>query len=112
MKLSSYELTKELELKDYGEIEFNAIDFSLDYTATILSNNLFADLEDEDLDDLDEFASQSKDFRTDSTELSDNTAKLVDACISLQDGLGAYTGAINTLDTSMATIAEGAGQLV
>ena len=111
LKLSSYELTKELELKDYGEIEFDAIDFSLDYTATILSNNLFADLEDEDLDDLDEFASQSKDFRTDSTELSDNTAKLVDACISLQDGLGAYTGAITALDTSMATIAEGAGQL-
>ncbi len=111
LKLSSYELTKELELKDYGEIEFDAIDFSLDYTATILSNNLFADLEDEDLDDLNEFASQSKDFRTDSTELSDNTAKLVDACISLQDGLGAYTGAITTLDTSMATITEGAGQL-
>ena len=111
LKLSSYELTKDLGLKDYGEIEFDACDFSLEYTATILSNDLFSELKDDDLDELYDFADQTKDFKKDSEELTDSTAKMLDACITLQEGLNAYTGAINILDTSMDTITEGAAQL-
>ena len=110
LKLSSFELSKDIHLDDYGIIEADVRDFRLDYTATVLSKDIFSDLEEDDLSKIDDIANRTDDFG-DTDELTDATSKLLDACITLQDGLNTYTGAVSTLNDSIGTILEGANGL-
>ena len=99
LNLKNYKLTEDIELKDYGVIKAKVNDFALDYTATILSNGIFKEIEDEDLKDIDEFVNDSKDFESDSKELTDNTAKLYDASTELRSALKQYTGGVSSIDS-------------
>ena len=56
LKLADYEPTEEIDLPEYVEIEARAVDFALDFTATVVSTGLFDELEDEDLQDLEDMA--------------------------------------------------------
>ena len=99
LNLKNYKLTEDIELKDYGVIKAKVSDFALDYTATILSNGIFKEIEDEDLKDIDEFINDSKDFESDSKELTDNTSKLYDASTELRSALKQYTGGVSSIDS-------------
>lgn len=103
LKLNNYELTKELELDDYAYLTADVSDFSLAYTATILSNNLFTDIEDKDLNDIYEFVNDTKDFESDAKELTDNTKKLYDASVELRDNLKKYTAGVESLVSQLGT---------
>ena len=103
LKLNNYELTKELELDDYAYLTADVSDFSLAYTATILSNNLFTDIEDKDLNDIYEFVNDTKDFESDAKELTDNTKKLYDASVELRDNLKKYTAGVELLVSQLGT---------
>lgn len=111
LKLSDYELTKDIKLSSYGELEADVNNFSLEYTATVLSNGLFKDVKEDDLNDINKFARDTIDFKDDTKELTDNTGKLLDACISMQDGLNSYTSAISKLNTNMDSLIDGAQKL-
>ncbi len=108
LRLSEYELTKDLEVKDYGIIKAKVKDFHLDFTATILSNGIFEDFEEEDLDDIYSFVNDSKSFETDAHELTDNTKKLYDASIDLRSGLKEYLDAAAKLPAYLSKSSDGA----
>ena len=110
LKLSSLKLSKDIHLDDFGIIEADVRDFKLDYTATVLSKNIFSDLEEDDLSVIDDLADKT-DGLSDTDELTEATAKLLDACITLQDGLITYTSAVSTLNDSIGTVLEGANGL-
>ena len=108
LRLSEYELTKDLEVKDYGIIKAKVKDFHLDFTATILSNGIFEDFEEEDLDDIYSFVNDSKSFESDAHELTDNTKKLYDASIDLRSGLKEYLDAAAKLPAYLSKSSDGA----
>ena len=107
LRLSEYELTKDLEVKDYGIIKAKVKDFHLDFTATILSNGIFEDFEEEDLDDIYSFVNDSKSFESDAHELTDNTKKLYDASIDLRSGLKEYLDAAAKLPAYLSKSSDG-----
>jgi len=111
LRLKDYKLTEDIDVKDYGVIKAKVKDFSLDYTATILTNGLFKDIEDEDLKDFDDFVKDSDGFRDDASELTDNTAKLYDACVSIRSGLKEYTKGVSQIDEYLKQSVDGAKSL-
>ncbi len=111
LKLADYKLTKDIDLKDYGIIKANVRDFSLDYTTTILSNGIFKQIEDEDLKDVDSLIADSTDFDKDAKELTENTAKLYDATLTLSDGIKKYTDGVSTINSYLGEAIKGSKQL-
>ena len=110
LKLSSFELSKDIRMEDYAIIEADVDDFKLDYTTTILSNGVFSDLEEDVLNKIDDYAAKADDL-SDTDEVKDASSKLLDACISLQDGLTSYTSAVSSLVDSTALLEQGAASL-
>lgn len=106
LRLSQSEVTKDIKLEEYGEIEADVNNFDLDYTATILSKGLFEDIEDKDLNELSDMTSDTDSFQDDIDELKDNTSKLYDGTLALKEGLDAYTGALQEYDKQMGSIVE------
>lgn len=60
LKLSDWEMTEKVELPDYVEFSADVVDFSLDFTATIVTNGIFEELDEEDLADFDDLAVATK----------------------------------------------------
>lgn len=77
--LKNYEPTEDIDLPDYVEITADAKNFSLDFTATILSSGLLSDLEDDDLKDADDLTESME-------KLTDASSKLVDGTDELASG--------------------------
>lgn len=104
LSLGGYELTEEVELPGYVEIEADAEAFELDFTATILSNGLFSELDTGDLDELDELT----DGMADLTEAS---AALADGARELADGADEFSGYVTEYTDGAVSLAEGAAAL-
>ena len=98
LALKDYPLTKELEIPEYAELEADVQDFTLDFTATILSNHILEDLETEDLDDLDSFAYNLNLFTDALPSLSDGAEGLADGSQQLKTALAQYTGGVNQIN--------------
>lgn len=65
LKLTTYEPTEDIDIPEYVEVTADVTDFSLDFTATIISSGLLEDMDLKDLDEVD--------------DLSDNMKKLEEA---------------------------------
>lgn len=111
LKLSDYKLTKDMDLQDYGILKADIRDFSLDHTTTILSNGIFGQIEDEDLKEVDQLIADSDSFETDARELTENTAKLYDATLSIADGIKKYTEGTSAIDAALSQAIEGSKKL-
>ncbi len=111
LKLRNYELTRDIKLENYGYIEADVHDFSLDYTVTLLSNGLLKELKDEDLNDLLDFAEKTEDFKKDANELTDNTGKLYDASIKIKNAMSKYVDGVQKIGEGMSSAADGGDQL-
>ena len=111
LKLRNYELTRDIKLENYGYIETDVHDFSLDYTVTLLSNGLLKELKDEDLNDLLDFAEKTEDFKKDANELTDNTGKLYDASIKIKNAMFKYVDGVQKIGEGMSSAADGGDQL-
>ncbi len=104
LRLGGYELTKEIKLTEWGSFTADVHDFSLDYTATILSNGIFKDLKDKDLSDIYSFNKDAQEFKDSSKELTDNTSALYSACGTLKDGIKKYTDGVSRVDEGLGTV--------
>lgn len=62
LRLNNNEVTKNIEIKDYFELEADVEGFELDYISTLISNGLFSDLKDSDFKDIDELLNKTDDF--------------------------------------------------
>ena len=111
LKLKDLEATKEIDVPDHVEITADVTDFSLDYTATIITNGLLAEADLKQLDD-------AKDLADGMEELMDASGKLTDGMQELSDGsktfagyLDTYTDGVTALNDGLEELSKGSSQM-
>lgn len=103
--LKDYEPTEDIDLPDYVEVTADAKDFSLDFTATILSSGLFSEMDTDDLTD-------NMDKLTDaSSKLVDGTDELASGLSQMQTYMGEYTSGVEALNSGAKALGTALGTL-
>ena len=91
----------DIKLNDSAYIEADVEDFTLDYTATIVSNGLFKEIEDDDLNKLSSSLNDLSDLNEKIDDIKDASKKLKDEGNNLKDGVNKLNDAINSLDSGI-----------
>ncbi len=91
----------DIKLNDSAYIEADVEDFTLDYTATIISNGLFKEIEDDDLNKLSSSLNDLSDLNEKIDDIKDASSKLKDEGNNLKDGVNKLNDAINSLDSGI-----------
>ena len=107
LKLADYEPTEEIDLPEYVEIEAHAVDFALDFTATVVSTGLFDELEDEDLKDFEDMADDMDELTDASSELADAAGELADGGATFGEYLDQYFGGLSKVSEGTGALDEG-----
>ena len=95
LQLKNYEATEDVDIPEYVELTADVTDFSLDFTATIISNGMFGNMDTDDLKDVDDLIDAMDDLSEASDKLVDGAAELADGADELGDYFGQYlTGGI------------------
>lgn len=105
LNLSSYE-DIDIDIPQYVEIEADTTDFSLDFTETIVSNGVFSEIEDEDLDDLREMSDAFKDLGKSGNTLVDGGKKLSSAFDEIKQGTEGYLDGVDALSSGLSELKE------
>lgn len=92
-----FEPMEDMDIPEYVELEADAEDFKLDFTATVLTNGLFGELEAESLDDIE--------------KLSDGVGKLAEASEALADGAGELADGAREFADGVSEYADGVWQV-
>lgn len=111
LKLTDYEATTDVETPDYVEIQADATDFQLDFTATVVTNGLFKELEEDDLKDLDDLKDSADKFQDASDKLIDGAGQLLSGSEKLQTYIRQYTDGVKAVDQGIGTLQSGAAAL-
>lgn len=104
LHLSSYDQLKDLKPADYVEIKADVTDFSLDFTATVITPGLFKDVDLDSLNDID-------DLTKGLSKLSEASSKLVKGSTQLLKGANAYTKGLRTYTKGVKQINKGVKSL-
>lgn len=104
LKLTTYEPTEDIDIPEYVEVMADVTDFSLDFTATIISSGLLEDMDLKDLDDVDEMSDNMK-------KLEEATDKLSDGAGTLEDGMKNYQTYLDQYLSGVTALDQGAGAL-
>ena len=104
LKLTTYEPTEDIDIPEYVEVMADVTDFSLDFTATIISSGLLEDMDLKDLDDVDEMSDNMK-------KLEEATDKLSDGAGTLEDGMKTYQTYLVQYLSGVTALDQGAGAL-
>ena len=91
----------DIKLNDSAYIEADVEDFTLDYTATIVSNGLFKEIKDYDLNKLSSSLNDLSDLNDKIDDIKDASNKLKDEGNNLKDGVNKLNDAINSLDSGI-----------
>lgn len=105
LNLSSYE-DIDIDIPQYVEVEADTTDFSLDFTETIVSNGVFSEIEDEDLNDLREMSDAFKDLGEAGNTLVDGGKKLSSAFDEIKQGTEGYLDGVDTLSSGLSELKE------
>ena len=111
LRLDEFEPTEEVEIPSYVEVECDAQDFELSFTATIATNGLFKDIKDDDLSDIKELTDNMKELDDAMGEMLDGTAKLLTGTEQFESGLSEYVSAVSQVSTGMSQLTDGISQL-
>ncbi|HAP20126.1 hypothetical protein EV212_1052 [Frisingicoccus caecimuris] len=95
LKLESYGPTEDISVPEYVEITADASEFELEFTATVVTPGVFADMDTEDLNDV--------------NELIDDMGALTDASGQLVSGTSEFFSGMKTFETYMAKYIKGVG---
>ena len=109
LKLSGYELTKDVKIPEYLEIEADVTEFELDFTETIFTSGLFSELDESDLDDANELKEDMDQLQDASGKLRDGTGKLYDGMKEFEDYLLQYNDGIAKVSDGIRALKEGIG---
>ena len=128
LKLYTVDTFDDIELTDSAMVEADVEDFTLDYTSTIVSNGIFKEMDNEDINDIsdaindlsklndkiDEIKDATTKLKDEGNELVDGVSKLKDSADQLDDAAGAFNtnisqigtliSALNTLATSISGV--------
>ena len=107
LQLKDYEATEDVDIPEYVELTADVTDFSLDFTATIISNGMFGDMDTDDLKDVDDLIDAMDDLSEASGKLVDGTAELADGADELDDYFGQYLTGVSALDEGSAGLMKG-----
>lgn len=111
LRLTEFAPLEDTEIPAYFEVSADVTDFSLDFTATILTPSALDDLDLGDLDDLDEL-SDAMDKLTDATdEIADGAGALADGILTYYDGFHQYADGVKGLNEGAEALADGMTQL-
>lgn len=103
LKLNDWEVTEDTELPEYVEFTAHAEDFSLDFTATLVTDGLFNELEEEDLEDVDEMTDDMEDLSEASSKILDGSNELASGADLFGNYLDQYVSGVNTALSTMLT---------
>lgn len=111
LKLTDWEPTEEVELPEYIEVTADVTDFSMDFTATVFTPELFNELEQGDLDDLDELTDGMDALQDASGELVKGTKQLSKGMKKLKTYLKQYTKGVQSAASGAAKLSNGLAEL-
>lgn len=111
LRLTEFEPLEDTEIPAYFEVSADVTDFSLDFTATILTPSALDDLDTGDLSDLDDLSDTLDDLTDAADELADGTGALADGVQALYDGFHEYADGVQGLDEGAEALADGLTQL-
>lgn len=97
----------EITIPDHVEVTADVTDFTLDFTASIVTNGLFADLDTDTLEDLDELSDSADKLKEASSKLADGSGNLLDGTKKLKDGVAAFGAGVDALGTGIDTLNQG-----
>lgn len=109
--LKDYEPTEDIDLPDYVEVTADAKDFSLDFTATILSSGLFSELDTDNLNDADDLTDSMDKLTDASSKLVDGTDELASSLSQMQSYMGEYISGVDALNSGAKTLDAALGTL-
>ena len=111
LRLTEFEPLEDTEIPAYFEVSADVTDFSLDFTATILTPSALDDLDTGDLSDLDDLSDTLDDLTDAADELVDGTGALADGVQALYDGFHQYADGVQGLNEGAEALADGLTQL-
>lgn len=101
----------DIKLNDSAYIEADVEDFTLDYTATIVSNGLFKEIKNDDLNKLSSSLNDLSDLNEKIDDIKDASKKLKDDGNNLKDGVDKLNDAINGLDKGISEYNDNISQI-
>lgn len=110
LDLSSYE-DIDLDIPESVEIEADTDAFTLDFTETLISNGIFNEIEDEDLEDLQDLSDGFQNLGEAGDSLVDGGIKLKDAFSQVQEGMNTYLDGIEQLTNGVQQLADSSNQI-
>ena len=111
LRLTEFEPLEDTEIPAYFEVSADVADFSLDFTATILTPSALDDLDTGDLSDLDDLSDTLDDLTDAADALTDGTGTLADGVQALYDGFHQYADGVQGLNEGAEALADGLTQL-
>lgn len=111
LRLEAWEPAEDIDIPDFVEIEADASDFSLDFTATMITNGLLEDLKEEDLEDLYDMSDGMDDLTEAIDDLTEGTDDLYEGLDEVQDYLDKYVDGVKSLDKGIGSLADGVSKM-
>lgn len=111
LRLTEFEPLEDTEIPAYFEVSADVTDFSLDFTATILTPSALDDLDTGNLSDLDDLSDTLDDLTDAADELADGTGALADGVQGLNEGAEALADGLTQLYDSGTALVDGANAL-
>lgn len=111
LKLADWEPTEEVELPEYIQVTADVTGFGLDFTATVFTPELFNELEQGDLDDLDELTDGMDTLQDASGELVKGTKQLSKGMKKLKTYLRKYTKGVQSASSGAVKLSKGLAEL-
>ena len=111
LRLNQYKPTEDVDLPDFVEVTAQVQNFELEFTATVVTNGLFRELEEDDLADAKDLANSMDELSDASKELVDGTGELLNGVKEFGDHLEEYTDGVKSLNEGAEQLADGTVQL-
>ncbi len=111
LKLYTIDTFDDIKLSDSASLEADVEDFTLDYTSTIVSNGLFKEIENEDINDLSSAINDLNKLNNQIDEIKDATSKLKDEGNKLIDGVAKFKDSANQLDDAASSFNTNISQI-
>ncbi len=104
LNISGNNLLKDIDIPEYFEITCDTNDCQIDLISTIFTNNVFAEISDEDIEKISKSTSDLDELKDASSKLANAGNQLIDAGKQLKNGLGQLTGNIPDIKQQLSAV--------
>lgn len=111
LNLKGYEPTEDMDVPDYVEVTADVEDFELAFTATVVTNGIFQEIDTEDLEDADDLVDSMSDFTEASSKLVDGASELSEGMETLQSYMVQYMNGVGAVNDGAKALADGLNTL-